>query len=336
MRIGVMCSGGDAPGMNACIRAVVRAAGSGGHEVLGIRRGFQGLIEEDFFLDVYAPPSAEGETPLMTLRSVSGISKVGGAILMSSRSQEFRTEEGQKKGAANLVKHRVGGLIVIGGDGSFHGAVALSRHWGGRIVGCPGTIDNDLIGSDFTIGFSTAVQTATEAVDKLRDTAQSHERMFLIEVMGRHSGYIGVYTALAAGAETVCVPETETNIPQIVAHLKDLKARGKHSVMMVVSEGDEMGDAATIQKKLEEAGAPFQVRTVVLGHLQRGGSPTAEDRILASQCGDFAVKSILSGVSGVMAGVIGGKCVLTPFEETYAEHRAIPPALLQLLKTLSA
>jgi 6-phosphofructokinase 1 len=209
------------------------------------------------------------------------------------------------------------------------------KHWNGQIVGCPGTIDNDLIGTDFTIGFSTAVQTAVEAVDKIRDTAESHERMFLVEVMGRHSGYIALHTALASGAEGVCIPETFTDIAAIAKQLQVLKARGKTSVMIIVAEGDERGGAAVLQKELAAAGCPFSTRVVVLGHLQRGGCPSSEDRILASRLGDFAVRSIVSGESGMMAGVVGGRCVLTPFEETVAGHKPIPADLLQLLDTLS-
>jgi len=328
MRIGVLCSGGDAPGMNACVRAVVRRAIAEGHEVVGIRRGYQGLLEEDF----YRNPSGG---PVMDLRSVSGWSRFGGAFLHSSRSQEFRTEAGLKKAAANLQKHDIKALIVIGGDGTFRGAVDLAQHWDGQIVGCPGTIDNDLLGTDFTIGFSTAVHTATQAVDKIHDTAESHERMFLVEVMGRHSGYLAVYTALAAAAELVCIPETPTVIEQIIERLHELKRRGKTSVMMIVAEGDETGGAESLNQRLLAAGCPFQTRVVVLGHLQRGGSPTPEDRILASTLGDLAVHAVLEGRNGVMAGLLGGKPAFTPLPETYAKHRPIPPELLELIETLA-
>ena len=329
MRIGVFCSGGDAPGMNACVRAVVRSALSAGHEVVGIRRGYQGLLDEDFFVD------CDGR-PLMSLRSVSDLSKLGGTIIHSSRSEEFRTEAGRKKAARILEKHGIDALIPIGGDGTFHGAVALAQHWKGQIIGCPGTIDNDLLGTDYTIGFATAVQTAVEAVDKLRDTASSHERLFLVEVMGRHSGYIALYTALAAGAEVVAIPETETDVPEIVEHLKELKARGKQSIMIVVAEGDETGGAGILNKGLIAAGCPFPTRVQTLGHLQRGGSPVPADRILASRLGDFAVRSVLEGHTGAMAGQVRGELVLTPFPETYAEHKPVPDELLKLLETLAS
>ncbi len=329
MRIGVFCSGGDAPGMNACVRAVVRSALAAGQEVVGILRGYRGLLEEKFFFN------ALGE-PHMSLRSVSNLSKQGGTILHSSRSDEFRTEAGQKKAAAILRKHEIDALIPIGGDGTFHGAVDLTKHWDGQIIGCPGTIDNDLMGTDFTIGFGTAVQTAVEAVDKLRDTADSHERMFLVEVMGRHSGYIAIYTALAAGAEVVCVPETETDIPGIIAYLEELKRRGKSSVMIVVAEGDELGGAEILNKDLLEAGCPFATRVVTLGHLQRGGTPAPIDRILATRLGDFAVRSILASHTGMMGGQQAGKLTLTPFHETFARHKPLPAGHLELLKTMSS
>jgi len=329
MRIGVFCSGGDAPGMNACVRAVVRSALAAGHEVVGIRRGYQGLLEENFF-------AGDDGRPLMTLRSVSDLSKLGGTMLHTSRSEEFRTEAGQKKATEVLRKHRIDALLPIGGDGTFRGAVALARHWDGQIVGCPGTIDNDLMGTDYTIGFATAVNTAVEAVDKLRDTAASHERMFLVEVMGRHSGYIALYTALAAGAEVVCIPETETNIPEIVEHLKVLKARGKQSIMIVVAEGDEEGGAVKLNEELSAANCPFPMRVLKLGHLQRGGSPVPADRILASRLGDFAVRAILGGATGVMAGAVHGELVLTHFQETFAEHKPVPEELVKLLEILAS
>ncbi len=314
--------------MNACVRAVVRRAITEGHEVVGIRRGYQGLLTEDFFLN-------ERGEPRMDLRSVSGWSRVGGAFLRSSRSDEFRTTAGQQKAAANLVKHEIDALIPIGGDGTFCGAVAFSEHWDGKIVGCPGTIDNDLMGTDFTIGFSTAVQTAVEAVDKIRDTAESHERMFLVEVMGRHSGFIAVHTALAAAAESVCIPETPTDIQAIIRELHLLKQRGKTSVMIIVAEGDEEGGAAKLNEQLTAAGNPFPTRCAILGHLQRGGSPSPEDRILASSLGDLAVEAILDGQTGVMAGLLGGQPKLTPFAETYAQHKPIPCELLQLVERLA-
>ena len=328
MRIGVFCSGGDAPGMNPCVRAVVRSSIAAEHEVVGIRRGYQGLLDEDFYVN------SEGKA-LMRIRSVSNLSKLGGTILHSSRSEEFRTEAGLQKAAEVLDRHRINALIPIGGDGTFRGAAALAQRWDGQIIGCPGTIDNDLMGTDYTIGFATAVHTAVEALDKLRDTAESHERLFLVEVMGRHSGYIALYTALAGGAEVVALPETETNVPQIVQHLQVLRARGKKSIMIVVAEGDETGGAEILNDGLKKAGCPFQTRVLTLGHLQRGGSPVPDDRILGSRLGDFAVRGVIEGETGAMAGEVHKNLVLAPFQDTFSAHKPVPEELLELLKTLA-
>ncbi len=328
MRIGVFCSGGDAPGMNACVMAVVRAATRYGHEVVGIKRGYQGLLDEDFFLNT------EG-LPVLSLRRASIWSQLGGAFLRSSRSDEFRTKEGQEKAAKILNRHGIDALVAIGGDGTFHGAVALSECWDGQIVGCPGTIDNDLVGTDYTIGFSTAVQTAVEAVDKIRDTAWSHDRMFLVEVMGRHSGYIAAYTAIATGADAVAIPETETDCKEIVRYLRHLHSEGKTSTIMIVAEGDERGGVAEIIDQLKSEDCPYSMRTIVLGHLQRGGSPTPEDRRRATQMGSAAVRVILDGETGVMVGTRDDQCVLTPFVETFANHRTIPASVLELIQEMT-
>ncbi len=325
MRIGVFCSGGDAPGMNACVRAAVRAASKQGHEVVGILRGYEGLLNEEFYIDF------DGKKHLTPYR-VATWAAHGGAHLRSSRSDRFRTLEGQMHAAEVLRKHSFDALIPIGGDGTFNGAVALAKQWEGQIVGCPGTIDNDLLGTDYTIGFSTAVQTAVEAVDKIRDTASSHDRMFLVEVMGRHSGYIALYTALASGADIVAIPETDTNFPEIVSCLNRLKSSGQTMAIMVIAEGDEKGGAAEIDEHLKEHDCPFQTRTVVLGHLQRGGVPTPEDRRRATQMGAGAVAAIIAGMSGVMVGTQDDQCVLTKFEETFKSHR---PVSLELLKVVN-
>ncbi len=329
MKIGVFCSGGDAPGMNACVRAIVRSAVHSGHQVAGILRGYRGLLAEEFFIN-------KSGQPLMDLESVAGWSQYGGAFLHSSRSEEFRKQDGQARAVEILKRHEIDALIPIGGDGTFNGAVALGKIWDGQIVGCPGTIDNDLNGTDYTIGFSTAVQTAVEAVDKISDTASSHDRLFLIEVMGRHSGYIGMYTALASGAEIAAIPETKTNIAEIVKHLHEIKKRGKTSAMMIVSEGDDGGRASEILQKLEQHGCPYKSRVVVLGHLQRGGKPTPEDRRRATQMGHAAVEALVRGESGVMIGTHAEKEVSVPFQETFAEHRPISEHLLTLLKRMSS
>ena len=329
MRIGVFCSGGDAPGMNACVRSVVRSAASQGHEVVGIMRGYQGLLNEDFFID------SDGHRHLTPYR-VTTWAAHGGAHLRSSRSDEYRTLEGQAKAAEILKKNKIDALIPIGGDGTFNGAVALSKVWNGQIVGCPGTIDNDLVGTDYTIGFSTAVQTAVEAVDKIRDTASSHDRMFLVEVMGRHSGYIALYTALAAGADVCAIPETETNFPEIISYLNKLKKRGRTMAIMIVAEGDEKGGVDEIDAQLKEHNCPFKSRTVVLGHLQRGGVPTPEDRRRATQMGCGAVKAILAGETGVMVGTNDDQTLLTPFEETFAIHRPVSLELLNVVNEMAS
>lgn len=328
MRIGVFCSGGDAPGMNACLRGIVRCAITFGHEVVGINRGYQGILDENFY-------RCGSDSMLMDSRSVSGIAKFGGTILRSSRSDEFRTEAGRKKAAAMLRKHNIDALIPIGGDGTIRGAIELAKVWDGRIVACPGTIDNDLWGTDYTIGFSTAVKTAVDAVDKIRDTAESHEMMFLVEVMGRHSGYIAVYTALAGGAECVCIPETCTEPETLVAQLRELQQRGKSSIMLIVAEGDERGGAKAIDELLKQAGNPFPSRIVILGHLQRGGSPEPMDRIIAASMGDFAVRALIDGKTQCLSGIVAGENRLTPFAEAVAEHKPIPPRMFELLASLS-
>jgi 6-phosphofructokinase 1 len=328
MRIGVFCSGGDAPGMNACVRAVVRTAVAAGHEVVGIQAGYQGLLEESFYVDV------DGQ-PRMSLRSVSGWTRFGGTFLQTSRCEEFKTPAGRQKAAEILRRHRIDALIPIGGDGTFRGASEFAAVWDGQIVGCPGTIDNDLLGTDETIGFSTAVETAVDAIDKIRDTAESHSRMFLIEVMGRHSGYIAVHSAIASGSEVVCIPETCTSVDSLCQQLRELRSRGKTSVMLIIAEGDEWGGAEKLNSQLIQAGCPFPTRVAILGHLQRGGSPTPEDRILASQLGCWAVRGIMEGRSKVMAGRVAGACVYTPLEATYASHKPIAPGLLELVSTMA-
>ena len=328
MKIGVFCSGGDAPGMNACVRAVVRAAVPQGHEVVGINRGYHGLLNEDFFV------TPAGSTS-MTMRSVSDWSKFGGAFLRSSRSDEFRLPEGQQQAAEILRKHRFDAIIPIGGNGTIAGAIALAKQWDGQIVACPGTIDNDLMGTDYTIGFSTAVQTAVEAVDKIRDTAESHERMFLIEVMGRESGYISLFTALSCGAEVAAIPETPTDIDGICKYLHLLKERGKRSIMMIVAEGDERGGATELAEQLKNNDCPFATRVVILGHLQRGGVPTPEDRWRATQMGSGAVAALLRGENGVMCGTRQDLPTTVPLAETISAHRPIPHHLIELMEEMA-
>jgi len=324
MKIAVLCSGGDAPGMNACVRSVVRSGRSKGHQVLGIMCGYQGLLEEHFFVDHRGPKE-------MTFQSVHNWSSFGGAFLRSSRSDHFRTEEGQKQAAEILHRNDIGALITIGGDGTLNGAVALSKFYQGQIIGAPGTIDNDLKGTDYTIGFSTAVATATEAIDKIRDTAESHERMFLVEVMGRHSGYIAAISALAGGADVAAVPETRTDFVRITAQLDQIKKSGGRSAMIIVAEGDQTGGAEGLKTYLEAHQCPFPIRTVVLGHLQRGGRPTAEDRWRAAIIGDHTINAIDNGEHLVMVGTDSGLPTTCPIAHAIDGHRPIPDHILKMV-----
>jgi 6-phosphofructokinase 1 len=329
MRIGVLCSGGDAPGMNPCLRSIVRTACTCNDEVYGIQHGYEGLLNEEFY-------SGEQGSPVMGIRSVSGLSKLGGTILHSSRSKRFQTPEGVQEAADILRKYKFNALLTIGGNGTLNGAIELGKVWNGQILGLPGTIDNDLFGTDYTIGFSTAVQTAVAAVDKLRDTAGSHDLMFFVEVMGRHCGDIALSTAIASGAEIACIPEAEENPKRIVAKLQKIKEAGKKSVMAIVAEGDESGGAFAMQKILKEAGNPFDSRAVVLGHVLRGGTPSPEDRILASELGNVAVSSLLLGETGKMVGKIRGELTLTPLEQCVAGHKKVDVEQLRLLHIVAS
>ena len=329
MRIGVLCSGGDAPGMNPCLRSIVRTACICDVEIYGIKHGYEGLLCEEFY------PGDNG-TPLMGLRSVSGLSKRGGTILHSSRCLRFCEASGMHQAVKVLKKYGFDALIPIGGNGTLKGALELGRIWDGQIIGLPGTIDNDLYGSDFTIGFATAVDTAVEAVDKLRDTAGSHDLMFFVEVMGRHCGDIALSTAIASGAEIACLPEAEESPERMVHKLKKIKEAGKASVLAIVAEGDESGGAFAVQKLLQEAGNPFESRAVVLGHVLRGGSPVAADRILASELGNFAVSAIIQGETGKMAGKVKNELVLTPLEDCVSKHRTVDADQLRLLQIVAS
>jgi 6-phosphofructokinase 1 len=320
-RIGVFTSGGDAPGMNAAIRSVVRVATTDGLDVLGIYRGYQGMIE--------------GEISPLGPRSVSNIIQRGGTVLKTSRSKEFESLAGREKAAANLKKFEFEGLIAIGGNGTMRGALDLQEIWPGKIIALPGTIDNDLAGTDLTIGYDTAVTTALYGIDRIRDTAESHERVFLIEVMGRHAGFIALDVAVAGGAEEVLVPEFPDEFCDLAVRLKSGIARGKRSSIVVVAEGDEGGGAQkTAERLLKEAG--IDSRVVVLGHLQRGGSPTAVDRILATELGAFAVKQIQLGKTGVMAGRMKNDLVLTPMREAVYEKKQLNSFLMKMMRALAS
>ena len=308
--------------MNACIRAVVRGAVYHGIEVFGIRRGYSGMINGDIFQ--------------MSSHSVSNIVQRGGTILKSARSKEFMTPEGRQKAYDQLQKHGIEGLIAIGGNGTFTGATIFYDEFGIPTVGAPGTIDNDLYGTDYTIGFDTAVNTALEAIDKIRDTADSHDRVFFIEVMGRDSGYIAIQSGIAGGAEMVMVPEVLTPISEVVETLKQGWSRSKSSSIIVVAEGDEEGNAAEVAEKISnQVGGNVDMRVTTLGHIQRGGIPTAYDRILASRLGLGALEGLLNGEKNVMAGVVNNVLVYTPFRDTIQLPKPINEDLLRMVRILS-
>jgi 6-phosphofructokinase 1 len=321
-KLAVFTSGGDSPGMNACIRAVVRTGIYHGLDVFGIMYGYDGMIR--------------GEIKKMQSHSVSNILQRGGTILKSARSENFRTKEGRKKAYEQLVKHGIEGLVAIGGDGTFTGAKIFFEEYGIPTVGCPGTIDNDIFGTDYTIGFDTAVNTALEAIDKIRDTAAAHDRIFFIEVMGRDSGYIGIECGIGGGAELVMVPETKTKVSDVVKSLRGLR-KSKTSSIIIVAEGDEAGGAAEIMEKVK---AKFkneekEFKVTTLGHIQRGGNPTAKDRILGSRTGMAAVEGLMKGESNCMAGVINDLVVYTSFEDCITKEKPLKEDYLRLQEILS-
>jgi 6-phosphofructokinase 1 len=320
-RIAVFTSGGDAPGMNACIRAVVRCAIYHDVEIYGIKRGFDGMIKGNIYP--------------MNSHSVSNIIQKGGTILKSARSKEFMTEEGRKKAYQQLRNFDIDGLIAIGGNGTFTGAKIFYEEFGIPTVGCPGTIDNDLFGTDNTIGYDTAVNTALDAIDKIRDTADSHNRIFFIEVMGRDSGYIAIQSAIGGGAELVMVPETRTSIDDVIQTLKEGRLKHKTSAIVIVAEGDEEGNATEIAAKVKEKTQDLDIKVTTLGHIQRGGSPTARDRILASRTGLAAVEGLLNGMKSVMAGIVNDDLVYTPFEQTIQKGKPIHEDLIRMVSVLS-
>jgi 6-phosphofructokinase 1 len=320
-KIAVFTSGGDAPGMNACIRAVVRGAKYHGLEVYGIRRGYNGMISGDIIP--------------MESNSVSNIVQRGGTILKSARSKEFMTPEGRKKAYENIISQGIEGLVAIGGNGTFTGAEVFYNEYQIPTVGCPGTIDNDLYGTDYTIGFDTAVNTSLEAIDKIRDTADSHDRVFFIEVMGRDSGYIAIQSGIGGGAEIVMVPETHTPLSKVVSTLKEGWNRHKSSSIVVVAEGDEEGHAAVIAEKIKGELGELDIRVTTLGHIQRGGTPTAYDRILASRMGLAAVEGLINGQKNVMAGIVNNELVYTPFIDTIKKQKPIHDDLLRMVHILS-
>jgi len=320
MNIGLITSGGDAPGMNACVRAVVRSAINNDISVYGFYRGYEGILDNDFVK--------------MDASSVGQIIQRGGTILKTARSKRFFEAENRKLAFENLKKNNIDALVVIGGDGSFTGAKLLSSETGMVVVGVPGTIDNDLYGTDFTIGYDTAINTVVEAVDKIRDTAMSHDRVFVVEVMGRDAGFIALRSGIAVGAEAILVPETTTYIEHLLERLQT-RRESKSSVIVIVAEGDDFGGAQDVAEAIKNRYANFDVKVTKLGHIQRGGNPSAMDRVLASFLGAGAVEAVLEGKSGIMVGMEHKKVVHVPFEKAIKHHQQIDGNLLKLAEMLS-
>ena len=320
-KIGVFTSGGDAPGMNAAIRAVVRACTYYKKECYGIMRGYEGMIE--------------GDLVKLGARSVGNILQRGGTILKSARSKEFRTPEGRAKAYEKLMKDGIHALVAIGGDGTFTGLHNFYKEFGIPSVCIPGTIDNDLNGTDYTIGYDTATNTAVEAIDRIRDTALSHNRLFFIEVMGRHSGYIAINSGIAGGAGAIIIPEENMSFEDLWKFLGAGEKTNKKSNLVVVAEGSKIGDAHTLAKMVAERTDYYDIKVTVLGHLQRGGAPTYFDRVLASRMGVAAVEGLLDGKTAVMVGVRENKIVYNDFETIISKHHEIDEESLRLAKILS-
>ncbi|MFR9641940.1 MAG: 6-phosphofructokinase [Rikenellaceae bacterium] len=319
--IGVLTSGGDAPAMNAAIRAVTRTAIYNGFQVKGIMRGYKGLITNEI-ID-------------LTSKSVSNIIQQGGTILKTARCKEFRTPEGRQMAYENMVAAGIDALVVIGGDGSLTGSRLLAEEWNVPIVGLPGTIDNDLGGTDQTIGYDTALNTIVDCVDKLRDTASSHERLFFVEVMGRCAGDLALNGAIASGAEAAIIPEMEAEIDQLAELINTGFRKSKNSAIVLVGENPKTGGAMGLAQRVKHEYPQYDARVTILGHIQRGGSPTATDRILASRMGEKAIEALMEGQRNVMIGVKNGSLVLVPFIRAINHDRVVDRGALELVKILS-
>jgi 6-phosphofructokinase 1 len=320
-KIGVLTSGGDAPGMNAAIRAVVRTATYEGLEVIGIRHGYQGMIDSNF--------------QKLEASSVSDIIQRGGTILKTARCEEFRTPEGRNKAYYNLKAAQIDGVVVIGGDGSFTGARLFNEEYDIPFVGIPGTIDNDIYGTDYTIGYDTALNTVVEAVDKIRDTASAHNRMFFVEVMGAEAGFIALYSGIATGAEAIVIPEVKGEDRDIKKMIEAGNVRQKSSNIIIVAEGDEEGGAFAYAEKVKNEFPGYDIRVSVLGHLQRGGSPSAIDRINASRLGHAAIEALIDDQKSVMVGLSNNEIVLVPFRRAVKLHKDVDHSLVELARILS-
>ncbi|MEO9021977.1 MAG: 6-phosphofructokinase [Ginsengibacter sp.] len=320
-KIGVLTSGGDAPGMNAAIRAVVRTGIYNKLKVFGIMRGYSGMIDNDIFE--------------MESKSVANIIQRGGTILKTARCKEFYTKEGRKLAYTNLKKHGINGLVVIGGDGSFRGAQTFSSEFDIPCIGLPGTIDKDIAGTDFTIGFDTAVNTAVEAIDKVRDTADAHDRLFVIEVMGRDSGYIALHSGIATGAENILIPEQKTDVEGVINALMEKHGRKKLVNIIVVAEGEKFG-ATELAKVITERIPDQEVRVTILGHIQRGGSPSCLDRLIASRMGYAAVECLLEGRYNVFVGILNNKMHYIPLDKAVKKKQNISSDWMKIVKILSS
>lgn len=320
-KIGVLTSGGDAPGMNAAIRAVVRTGIYNKLEVYGIKRGYQGMIDNDIFK--------------MESTSVANIIQRGGTILKTARCKDFFTTEGRKKAYENLNSLGINGVVIIGGDGSFRGAQIFSREYDIPCIGLPGTIDKDIAGTDFTIGFDTAVNTAVEAIDKVRDTADAHDRLFIIEVMGRDSGYIALHSGIATGAENILIPERKTDVEGVVNALIEKHGRKKLVNIIVVAEGEEFG-AVELGKVITERIPEQEVRVTILGHIQRGGSPTCFDRLIASRMGYAAVECLLEGRFNVFVGILNNDMHYIPLDKAVKKKQRMSEDWMKIVKILSS
>lgn len=321
-RIAVLTSGGDAPGMNAALRAVVRTSVFYELECFVVYQGYQGLIE--------------GNLEVFTARSVNNIINKGGTILRSARSLEFRTPEGRKKAHKNLLKNQIDALVVIGGDGSFTGAMIFQQEFNFPVIGIPGTIDNDIFGTQYTLGYDTAINTVVDVIDKIRDTASSHNRLFFVEVMGRDAGHIALNSGIGAGAEEILIPEENRGLEQLLESLKRSEKSGKSSSIVVVAEGDKTGKNVFELAAYVEQNLPYyEVRVSVLGHMQRGGAPSCFDRVLASRMGVHAVESLRNGASNVMVGVVNDQMQLTPLDLAIKGKSEINQNLLRVTDILS-
>ncbi len=319
-KIAVFTSGGDSPGMNACLRAVVRTAIFHKIDVVGILHGYDGMIKGEFIE--------------MDSSSVANIIHRGGTVLKTARSKDFMTLEGQKKAMENLLKHSIDGVVAIGGDGTFKGALEFSKMCNIPFVGCPGTIDNDLVGTDFTIGYDTAINTVVEAVDKIRDTAESHDRLFFVEVMGRDAGLIALRAGIGVGAESILMPETKTDIEDLIMRLEGGR-KSKSSKIIIVAEGDDVGGAFVIAEKVKKRLPDYDTRITILGHIQRGGSPTAMDRVNSSRMGFAAVEALMNGKKNSMIGIVDKNIKYTPFENAVKHIQELNPDLMRMVDILS-